>query len=122
MTPFLKHNRDTVFIRRHNFGKIKRGQILLFKRTDGRLIMHRIRKVLPDNKLLMNGDGQAWCEEINYNQIIAEVFKIERNGKSFFSDSFMFKLWDFLWFPIRPIRPFIFKLSGKIKTKKDNAD
>ncbi len=115
MMPFLRHLRDTVFIRKCNIEDIKRGQILLFKRDDGRLILHRVRKVYSDGKLLMNGDSQVWCEKIEYSRVIASVCEVERNGKRYKSDSFIFKMWSFLWFPTRPFRPFLFKILGKIK-------
>lgn len=115
MMPFLKHLRDTVFIRKCICADLKRGQILLFKREDGRLILHRVRKVCSDGKLLMNGDGQVWCEIIECSQVIASVCEVERKGKRYKSDSFIFKMWDFLWFPTRPLRPFLFKIFGKIK-------
>lgn len=118
MMPFLKHQRDAVFIRGCNQDEYKKGQILLFRRTDGRLILHRIRKVLPEQKLLMNGDAQHWCEVITYSQVVGLADEFERNGKKFFPTSFIFKVWNILWFPTRPVRPFIFKLVGKVKKHK----
>ncbi len=115
MMPFLKHLRDTVFIRKCGCADLKKGQILLFKRVDGRLILHRVRKVYSDGKLLMNGDGQVWCEKIECDRVIASVCEVERNGKRYKSDSFIFKLWTFLWFPTRPFRPLLFKIFGKMK-------
>ncbi|MBO5461967.1 MAG: S24/S26 family peptidase [Clostridia bacterium] len=115
MMPFLKHLRDTVFICNCSFEDIKCGQILLFKRKDGRIILHRVRRVYSDCKLLMNGDSQVWCEKIDFSQVIARVYEVERNGKRYRSDSFIFKLWAFLWFPTKPLRPFLFKILEKIK-------
>lgn len=118
MTPYLKHNRDIVFIRRPDMNKLKKGQILLFKRSDGRLILHRVRKILSDNRLLMNGDSQDWCEEIKHDQIIGEAFKIQRKSKELSADSFEFRLWNVLWCPTRAVRPVIFKIIEKIKKRK----
>lgn len=115
MMPFLKHLRDTVFIRKCSCEDLKKGQILLFKREDGRLILHRVRKVFSDGRLLMNGDGQVWYEIIECSQVIASVCEVERKGKRSKSNSFRFKMWGFLWFPTRPLRPLLFKIAGKIK-------
>ena len=110
MTPFLKHERDVVFLRKWEEKKIKSGQILLFQRKDSSLVLHRIRKIFPNGKLLMNGDAQAWCETISLEQVIAVVSSVERKGKQISCDSIRFQLWNWLWYPTRPIRPILFKL------------
>ena len=110
MTPSLQHGRDTVCVRAWEEKDIKSGQILLFQRLDSSLVLHRIRKILPNGKLLMNGDGQAWCEIVSIEQVIAVVSSVERNGKQISCDSIRFLLWNWLWYPTRPIRPILFKL------------
>ena len=122
MTPFLRHGRDAVVCRAWEDKDLKCGQILLFQRPDQTLILHRIRKVLPDGKLLINGDGQAWCETISANQILAVVSVVERKGRHMSCDSFGFKVWNWLWYPTRPIRPVLLKLWRVLfsRKKRDN--
>ena len=110
MAPFLKHGRDIVYLRTWKENDRKRGQILLFQRQDRSLVLHRIRKCLPDGKLLMNGDAQAWCETISLNQVVAVVSSIERKGQHLPCDHIWFRFWNWLWYPTRPIRPILFKL------------
>ena len=110
MRPFLKHGRDMVCLRAWEENDIKRGQILLFQRQDQSLVLHRIRKCLPEGKLLMNGDAQAWCETISLNQVVAVVSSIERKGQYLSCDHIWFCFWNWLWYPTRPIRPILFKL------------
>lgn len=110
MRPSLQHGRDTVCLRAWEEKDIKSGQIVLFQRLDSSLVLHRIRKILPDGKLLMNGDSQAWCETITQEQVIAVVSSVERKGKRISCDSIRFLLWNWLWYPTRPIRPILFKL------------
>lgn len=117
MTPFLKHGRDTVHLRTCTKKDLRRGQILLFKRCDGSLILHRIRKVLPDGQLVMNGDSQTWCETISYSQVLAVAFDIERNGQHIPCDSIRFGLWNLFWYPTRPVRSAIFK-AGRVLLRK----
>ncbi|MBQ2775359.1 MAG: S24/S26 family peptidase [Clostridia bacterium] len=115
MNPFLKNGIDMVWLRACEPSDFKCGQILLFKRKDGSLILHRIRKVLPNNKLLMNGDAQTWCEEISQEQAMAVAYKFSRNEKDIFSDSLKFKTLNFFWYPTRAIRPIIFRLINVFK-------
>lgn len=111
MRPFLKHGRDVVHIRTCKDKDLKCGQILLFKRPDQSLILHRIRRMLSDGRLVMNGDGQAWCETISADQVIAVVSSVERNGWNLSCDHILFRLWNLIWYPTRPIRPALVRLA-----------
>ena len=117
MYPFLKHGRDAVSLRAHTEADLKRGQILLFKRKNQSLVLHRIRKILPDGKLLMNGDAQTWSETISTHQVLAVVTSVERKGRSMSCEQVWFRLWNLLWYPTRPIRGFLFKL-GRLLLKR----
>ena len=47
MAPFLIHERDTIFFRKPE-AKLKKGDMVFFKRRNGQYIMHRIHHVKPD--------------------------------------------------------------------------
>ena len=110
MKPFLKHGRDMVCLRAWNEEDVKIGQILLFQRPNRSLVLHRIRKRLPDGTLLMNGDAQAWSEPISTKQILAVVSSVQQNGRYMDCNSFLLWLWNWLWYPTRPVRPILFKV------------
>lgn len=110
MKPFLKHGRDVVCLRACTDKDIKCGQILLFKRADQSIILHRVRKVLSKQQIVMNGDGQAWCETISFNQVIAVVLSVERKGRYISCDHVWFHLWNAFWYPTRVLRPALFKI------------
>ena len=81
MEPFMKDGRDTVWLECCKDSDYKRGKILLFKREDEKIVLHRVRKVMPDDVLIMNGDAQYWCEEIKKEQALAVVTYIEKKRK-----------------------------------------
>ncbi len=114
MKPFLRHNQDTVRLKQCSDRDIKKGQIVLFKRYDGKIFLHRIRK-LVGNRIVVNGDAQQWCETIEKEQVIAFVCEIERNGKVITNNSSVFKMWNLLWYPTRPFRDKIFKAGSAVK-------
>lgn len=118
MTPFLKHERDRVCLCAWEEKDRKCGQILLFQKPNQSLVLHRIRKCLPDGKLLMNGDAQRWCETISAEQVLAVVSSVERKGRHISCSSIWFWLWNWLWYPTRPIRPILFKLRRILFSKK----
>ena len=111
MLPFLKHGRDTVNLCRCTARDLKWGQILLFRRLDQSLVLHRIRKILPDGRLLMNGDGQKWCEMIFPAQVIAYASSVERKGRLMPCNRVLFRFWNLIWYPTRPFRPMLFQIG-----------
>lgn len=113
MLPFLKEGRDTVWLtKEENF---HRGQILFFRRSNGMFILHRIRKIYPDGRILVNGDAQTWCEIVHPKQAVAVVCAIGRDGKIIGADSLLLKIRDFIWYPTRPIRLVIFRIYAMLK-------
>jgi len=114
MTPYLRNGRDTVILQKTDH--LKTGKILFFRRNNGDFVLHRVRKLLPNGRLLMNGDAQNWCEIITKDQILAEAIRIRRkNGKEIPANGAVSRLWNLLWFPTRPIRPFIWKMWAWLK-------
>ncbi len=109
MSPFLKDGRDTVILEKCSEKDFARGKILLFKRQNGALVLHRVRKVLTDNRLEMNGDAQYWCETVEKSQVIGVVTKIFREGKELPCTK------NTLWHILKPLRPIIFRAVRKIK-------
>ncbi len=118
MTPTLYGNRDIVHLVSPNYKAPEKYDIVLFKRTNGRIVLHRIIKELPDNRFLINGDCQNWTEEITASQIIAVTKSYNRNGKTISCNTTVFKLKSALWCSTRKIRPLLFKASSLLKRKK----
>lgn len=113
MTPYLKDGRDIVWLRKTD--KLKRGQILFFRRRSGEFILHRIRKIYPDGRILINGDAQAWCEIISHDQALAAVVSVTRNGRRINPDGIGSKIWNAFWYPTRAFRPMIWKIYGTVR-------
>lgn len=86
MLPLIKEGRDTVTITKP-CGRLKRGDVALYKRSNGQFVLHRVIKVCTD-EYLMCGDNQAIPESgITDSQIIAVVSKFKINGILYSKDS-----------------------------------
>lgn len=114
MRPLLRHNQDVVWLRSRSSNP-RPGQILLYQRFDGKLVLHRMLEILSENRYRMNGDAQVWCEIIHDDQILAEVFEIQRGSKRIRCGGFLFKLQAKLWSLTRPIRPTLFQFGHRFK-------
>lgn len=114
MSPYLYHGRDTVHLRKTD--DLRVGKILFFRRSSGEWILHRLRRILPDGSLLMNGDAQHWCEIIRREQVLAEVLAVTRkNGKTQNEADIQAVLWRLLWYPTRPVRPLLWGLRAAVR-------
>ncbi len=109
MNPFLIDKKDVVWLRAHSYSDLKRGKVLFFKTTDGNLVLHRVRRILPNDFILMNGDAQLQCEKIKSEQVIAVATHVQRNSKKHILRKHTF------WHILYPLRPIILKLWRKFR-------
>ncbi len=80
MWPMLHHLRDSVTIIPH--GKIRRGDVVLFDRQNGRYALHRVIRT-GEQGFTMAGDNQWHVErDLPYAQIVGVVDSMVRNGRS----------------------------------------
>ena len=119
MNPFLVNGRDIVYLKGFFEEELKTGKILLFKRNDNQLILHRLHSVLPDGMLQVVGDGQTVCETIDKAQVIAVVSEIERKGKRRSADSFGWKAVSCLWRMLIPVRSLMMRVWRKCRRIKN---
>ena len=79
MRPLLHHLRDGVIIVPPE--RIRRGDIVLFDRRNGRYALHRVIRKGTDG-FTMAGDNQWFIEQgLPYEQVVGVVSTVVRNGK-----------------------------------------
>ncbi|MEE0775997.1 MAG: S24/S26 family peptidase [Bacillota bacterium] len=113
MTPTLKHKRDSVFL--FPSQKLRRGDIVLFRRNNGDVVLHRVHRVRDDGLLEMNGDAQPFLEVITEKQVLGVAKGIIRKGRTYHCDGIAMRCYAALWQRLLPLRPFIFRLRGYFK-------
>ncbi|MBQ8783836.1 MAG: S24/S26 family peptidase [Clostridia bacterium] len=89
MEPVIKDGEDIVVI-----SEIKKpleaGDIVLFKRSNGRLVLHRILAI-KGNEITLRGDSQWTTEIADKSSVLGILEAVERNGRVLNSDSAYFK-------------------------------
>lgn len=81
MMPLLRQRRDLLIIGRKPEGRLKLWDVPLFKRDDGKYIMHRVLWVRK-NDYLICGDNQWHIERgITDRHIIGVLEAVNRDGK-----------------------------------------
>lgn len=82
MWPFLKEGKNQVLLVSAKKRAPKVQDVVLYRRQDGTLILHRIMQRLPDGSFLLCGDHQWKLEEkVKEEQILAVMEGVYRNEK-----------------------------------------
>jgi hypothetical protein len=103
MAPFLVHGRDTVYLEKPQ-QRLKRGDMVLYRRSGGRYILHRICRISGDS-FTMIGDAQTQREPgITRDQILARVTAVRRKGKLLQKGSFLWYFFEKHWIRMIPLR------------------
>lgn len=61
--------------------KLKKNDIVFYKRPDGAFVLHRVVKILKNHQLKMIGDHQLNYEIINEESAFAKVYGYYKNDK-----------------------------------------
>ena len=103
MTPFLAPGRDTVYLSKAQ-KPIRKGDMVLYRRSNGRYVLHRVLKADPDGYTMI-GDAQTQPEPgISPEQICAVVTAVRRKGRLLQSGSFWWDFFEKVWIRMVPVR------------------
>lgn len=118
MYPLIVYGRDKVIIEPPVAKRYKRGEVVLYRRKTGILVLHRIYKT--DSKgYYMVGDNQTEIEgPIKHSQIKGQMAAVVRKDRVIPVSSPCYKIYSKLWLILRPVRPLISKIVHKIKNIK----
>ena len=114
MKPLLKEGKSLVQIEQKD-GRYERGDVVLFRKEDGTLVLHRIIDV-QGNEYVVLGDHQyKEKEKIHFSQIIGCVSEYWTGGKQIHENSFGYRTYHVIWngnLVIRRIVLALLRLSG----------
>lgn len=112
MAPMLHHQKDRVCIVKPGNSLLKKYDIPLFVRKDGKYILHRIVAVKPDDYVII-GDNQRVREyPVCPCQVIGVVRGFWRGERYISCNSFWYKIYCRIWVFIYPIRWFYLSLKN----------
>lgn len=97
MWPMLRNRRDNVYLVKYN-GSLKKYDLPVYIRDDGKHVMHRCLGKSEDGTYIMCGDHQ-WTKEfgIREDQIIAVAQGFYRDDKFISCDNKWYKLYARIW-------------------------
>lgn len=117
MVPFLVHGRDTVYLSWIE-NPIKRGDIVLYRRNNGELVLHRVCRLTAAG-FTMVGDAQQETEPgIRPEQLLAVTTAVRRKGKLLTRSDWQWKIFETLWLWLIPWRKTLLACYGAITRKR----
>lgn len=118
MYPLFKSRVDTVVLTVAE--KIRKYDILFYKRPDGSYILHRVLKIRKDG-MTIAGDNETVKEfPVKKEQAIGVVKAFTRKGEIHTVKELWYKLYSFIWCTFFPFRHFLLRgvfALGKLKAK-----
>lgn len=116
MYPLIVPGRDEVIISPLRDHKIKRGDVLLYRRKNDKLILHRVYKK-KDDKIYFVGDNESVVEgPLDISQIHGIMTAFNHKGKKIKTNNFFYFLSWQVWLFLLPFRKPIGKLIHKAKS------
>ncbi len=104
MYPLFVPGRDKAIVQKAVTTELKRGDVVLYRRDESILVIHRIYKVRPDGFYLL-GDNQTEVEgPIRPDQIRGIMTAFEHNGKWYGVNNPVYWLITSVWLWMRPVR------------------
>ena len=108
MYPLIIPGRDHVelepFVKQRDY--VRRGDVLLYRRDTGLLVLHRVHRIDPEGRLYFCGDNQSEIEgPLMVRQVIGRVSRINRKGLEFSVRNPIYRLYSRIWIITRPLRP-----------------
>lgn len=115
MYPLFVPGRDEAVIRKAEPESLKKGDVVLYRRDHGILVLHRICRK-KQNAFFMVGDNQKEIEgPLREDQIKGVMSGFVRNGKYRSVKHPGYVLFSRIWLFLRPIRPVISKTVAALK-------
>ena len=104
MLPLLRHRRDKVCVVKPDENNLKKYDIPLFVRKDGKYVLHRVAAVKAGGYVIL-GDNQCVKEyPVLHTQVIGVVKGIWRDGKYISCENFWYQSYCRLWLFVYPFR------------------
>lgn len=104
MYPLLIPGRDQVILEKTVPGKLRRGDVILYRRQDKTLVLHRLCKITPKGYYTV-GDNQTEVEgPLQAEQIKGRMTAFVRKGRTIRVSHPIYRLAAGIWLALRPVR------------------
>ena len=97
MWPLLKEGKTRVQVEVKEGKQVRKGDIVLYRRKDGTLVLHRIIKVDYDTFLVCGDHQWKQMEQVQEEQILAVAQGFFKNGNYIDEKTWWYRLYKRFW-------------------------
>ena len=120
MRPMLLDRKSVVRISAPQ--SLRRGDVVLFRHSSGKYLLHRIVACGEDGTVCCRGDANTVCESgISAEQVLATVTDFRRETRWTSCRSFGYGCYWRLWLITFPLRVFAFRVRRYVTRKREVA-
>jgi len=112
MLPMIKEGRDLFTLVKKTDSRCKKYDVVLYKTTSNKYIMHRIIKVRRDDYIILGDNCVNKEYGITDRDIIGVMTKFVRRGKEYSVTDKGYLFYAKFWYAIYPIRKTLKKLKN----------
>lgn len=117
MYPVIVPGRDEVIVQKTDTAALKRGDVLLYRRDQGILVIHRLYKK-DKNGYYMVGDNQTEVEgPLRPDQIKGKMTVLIRKGREIDVNSLFYRMLCGIWLFMRPVRKPVSQAAAAVKRR-----
>lgn len=117
MYPMLVQGRDEVRIRAADPESLRRGDVVLYRRADGILVLHRLLRRGKDGFYLV-GDNQTRVEgPVPPEQVRGILIGFVRKGRYISAQDRRYRMAASIWLALRPFRRLIAVPAAAVRRK-----
>lgn len=121
MKPYLSEG-DTVYLVSASCD-IRRGDIVLYRRANGRYVLHRVCSLEQDGSAIMLGDAQVSKEILpDRSSFVGLVSFCIRKGRKISRNSLRWRGFAAVWLAVIPLRLKIMRAAGLFGRSKHRSD
>ncbi len=119
MRPMLRNRRDRIILLPVGEEPLKKWDLPMYRRADGKYILHRIIDVKEDHYVI-RGDNTYVKEYVPHEQVLGYVSEFYRGRRHVMSDAKSYRIYAAVWqtiYPVRLVGYKLWRLAGRIKRK-----
>lgn len=117
MYPMFGPGRDAAVIKKADVKKIRRADVVLYRRKGSILVLHRVVK-RKGSQFYMAGDNQTEVEgPVEEDQIRGILTAFVRNGRRISVKNPVYVIWSGLWLMFLPVRGIFWSFTAWVRRR-----
>ena len=115
MLPLLRQGRDLFVVEKRDPGRLKEGDVVLYRRPPDKYVLHRIVQVREKDYVILGDNCVNREYGITDDDILGVMTGFVRDGKQHTVTERGYRLYRFLWLHGAPVRVFLKKAVWRVK-------